>query len=190
MTAPPVSAEITESRVLPDSIPEYPRAVETSPVRHGAQLGVARILLSPAAEELCRASVGRQPLTRYPFADAPVASGTTPVIDDDGLLWWGGAWVAIPDAQIPLARRLVARFQACVPDADLASVYPSPPGSADVESGRRRAAPARVLDWPAAASRSGGFVAAATSSTGRPDPSDSRQNPSVSLSGFCPFSVS
>jgi len=131
MTASPVSAEITESRVLPDSIAEHPRAVEASPVRHGAQLGVARILLSPAAEELCRASVGRERLTRYPFADAPVASGTTPVIDDDGLLWWGGAWVAIPDAQVPLARRLVARFQACVLDEDLASVYPCPTGSVD-----------------------------------------------------------
>jgi hypothetical protein len=131
MTASPLSTEISEPRSVTGSGLEHRRpTAEAGPVRHGAQLGVARILLSPAAEELCRAFVGRERLTRYAFADASVASRATPVIDDDGLLWWGGSWVAIPDAQVPLARRLVADFQDCVLDEDIASVYPSPAGPA------------------------------------------------------------
>ncbi len=132
MTVSPVTTEFAQSRVLEHSLVEHPPSeVEPCPVRHGAQLGVARVLLSPAAEELCRASVDRQRFTRYSFAGASGVRQTRPVIDDDGLLWWGGEWVAIPDAQVPLARRLVARFQGCVPDADLASVYPSPAGSTE-----------------------------------------------------------
>ncbi len=131
MTASPNSTEIVESCAPAHVAPEHPQgAVEASPVRHGAQLGLARILLSPAAEELCRASVGTQPMTRCAVTEASVARQTTPVIDDDGLLWWCGSWVAIPDAQLPLARTLVAHFQRSVPDSTLASAYRSRTGSA------------------------------------------------------------
>jgi hypothetical protein len=130
MTASPLSAETVEPRAPLHPTPEHPQhAVEASPVRHGAQLGLARVLLSPAAEELCRTSVGTQQMTRCAVTEASVARQTTPVIDDDGLLWWCGAWVAIPDAQLPLARALVARFQRSVPDSTLASAYRSRTGS-------------------------------------------------------------
>jgi hypothetical protein len=40
--------------------------------------------------------------------------GRTVRIDDDGLLWVGSAWVALPDSQLPIARVLRANLERVV----------------------------------------------------------------------------
>jgi DNA-binding response OmpR family regulator len=54
-----------------------------------------------------------------------------PVLDDDGLLWWGDQWVAVPDAQIPVVRLLVARVRQLVRRDELLAAYAAEGGSAN-----------------------------------------------------------
>ncbi len=56
-------------------------------------------------------------------------AGHAPVIDSDGLLWWGDAWVAIPPAQLPTARLLVARVRELVQHDALLLAYERSGGS-------------------------------------------------------------
>jgi hypothetical protein len=52
-----------------------------------------------------------------------------PTLDDDGLLRYRGRWVAVPEAQLPLVRLLLDRFQTTVSDAELLEVFPAGPGA-------------------------------------------------------------
>lgn len=52
-----------------------------------------------------------------------------PVVDDDGLLWWGDRWVAVPDAQLPIVQLLVARVRQLVRKEDLLRTYEAHGGS-------------------------------------------------------------
>lgn len=54
-----------------------------------------------------------------------------PVLDDDGVLWWGDEWVAVPDAQIPVVRLLVARVRQLVRREQLLEAYEAEGGSAN-----------------------------------------------------------
>jgi hypothetical protein len=54
-----------------------------------------------------------------------------PVLDGDGLLWWGDQWVAVPDAQIPVVRLLVARVRQLVRREELLAAYEAEGGSAN-----------------------------------------------------------
>jgi hypothetical protein len=48
---------------------------------------------------------------------------TEPVLDDDGLLWFRGRWVAVPDAQIPVIGLLVEHYKRLVHNDDLSRAY-------------------------------------------------------------------
>ncbi len=54
---------------------------------------------------------------------AEIDADSRPTLDDDGLLRFRGRWVAVPDAQIPVVRLLVDRFQTTVSDDDLAVAF-------------------------------------------------------------------
>lgn len=59
-----------------------------------------------------------------------------PVVDDDGLLWFGGRWVVIPDTQLPVVSLLVRNVDRLVRNDDLRAAYRSAGGSATVSSFR------------------------------------------------------
>lgn len=52
-----------------------------------------------------------------------------PTLDEDGLLRYRGRWVAVPEAQLPLVRLLLDRFQTTVSDAELLETFGAGPGS-------------------------------------------------------------
>ena len=52
-----------------------------------------------------------------------------PVLDDDGLLWVGRAWVAVTPVQAPVLRLLVQHLDQVVPFEDLTEAYASAGGS-------------------------------------------------------------
>lgn len=52
-----------------------------------------------------------------------------PVLDEDGLLWWGERWVAIPPAQMPVVLLLVDRVRQLVRRAELLEAYAGAGGS-------------------------------------------------------------
>jgi hypothetical protein len=52
-----------------------------------------------------------------------------PTLDDDGLLRCRGRWVAVPEAQLPLIRLLLDRFQTTVSDSELLEVFGAGPAS-------------------------------------------------------------
>jgi hypothetical protein len=52
-----------------------------------------------------------------------------PVVDGDGLLWWGDRWVAIPAAQLPIVELLVSRVRDLVRRDELVSAYVATGGS-------------------------------------------------------------
>ena len=56
------------------------------------------------------------------------------VLDDDGLLRLGDRWVAIPDAQLPLVRLLLARFDTLVRTEELTEAYVATGGSGHASS--------------------------------------------------------
>jgi DNA-binding winged helix-turn-helix (wHTH) protein len=58
----------------------------------------------------------------------PTAS-QAPVVDDDGLLRFGGQWVAFTETQIPVVELLVARFGTLVRNEDLLAAYAAGGGS-------------------------------------------------------------
>jgi len=46
-----------------------------------------------------------------------------PVLDDDGLLWFRGRWVAVSDTQIPVVDLLVRNYQRLVHNDDIQAAY-------------------------------------------------------------------
>jgi two-component system, OmpR family, response regulator len=52
-----------------------------------------------------------------------------PQLDDDGLLWWGDQWVAIPEAQLPVVELLIARVRDLVRRDELIAAYEARGGS-------------------------------------------------------------
>jgi hypothetical protein len=54
---------------------------------------------------------------------------SAPVLDDDGLLWFQGRWVAIPDAQLPVVDLLVRNYKRLVHNDDLRHAYQRAGGS-------------------------------------------------------------
>jgi two-component system, OmpR family, response regulator len=56
------------------------------------------------------------------------------VLDSDGLLRLGDRWVAIPDAQLPLVRLLLARFDRLVRTEELTQAYVATGGSGHASS--------------------------------------------------------
>jgi hypothetical protein len=46
-----------------------------------------------------------------------------PVLDDDGLLWFGGQWVAVSDAQIPVVALILANRGRLTRTADILAAY-------------------------------------------------------------------
>jgi hypothetical protein len=52
-----------------------------------------------------------------------------PVLDDDGILRFGGSWVSVPDTQIPVVDLLVRNVDRLVPNDDLRTAYESAGGS-------------------------------------------------------------
>jgi hypothetical protein len=59
-----------------------------------------------------------------------------PIIDDDGLLWFEGRWVAIPDTQLPVVDLLVRNADRLVPNDDLRDAYRRAGGSTTASSFR------------------------------------------------------
>jgi hypothetical protein len=57
-----------------------------------------------------------------------------PVLDDDGLLWFQGRWVAVPDAQLPVVDLLVRNYKRLVHNDDLRDAYQSAGGSGTIAS--------------------------------------------------------
>lgn len=92
------------------------------PALRGGEWAGVHVLLSPAAARLDRVLLESPDLAVSPHRPRTTAPAA-PVIDDDGLLRYGDRWVAIPDAQLPLATLLVGRFQSTVSDAELAAAY-------------------------------------------------------------------
>lgn len=66
---------------------------------------------------------------RAALARRATCVGRGPVIDGEGLLWWGDAWVSIPSAQRPVARLLVARVRELVRHDTLLIAYEQSGGS-------------------------------------------------------------
>jgi hypothetical protein len=52
-----------------------------------------------------------------------------PVLDDDGLLWFDGLWVTVPDTQLPVVDLLVRNVNHLVRNDDLLAAYQSAGGS-------------------------------------------------------------
>ena len=60
----------------------------------------------------------------------------TPVLDDDGLLRFGGRWVAVPDSQLGVVAALVRRHGHLVRHEELRDAYCQAGGSGTRESMR------------------------------------------------------
>lgn len=54
---------------------------------------------------------------------------TAPTLDDDGLLWFRGRWVAVSDSQIAVVDLLVQNYQRLVRNEDLSRTYQDNGGS-------------------------------------------------------------
>jgi hypothetical protein len=52
-----------------------------------------------------------------------------PTLDDDGLLWFNGRWVSVPDTQLAVAKVLVHNVDRLVPTDDLRATYQAGGGS-------------------------------------------------------------
>lgn len=94
-------------------------ATDVRPHGDGSEWRVARVIALRSPDRV----VERVELPALSLLDA---SEPVPRVDEDGLLRFRGVWVAIPQAQLPLAHLLVLRFQAMVPDADLSAVFAHP----------------------------------------------------------------
>jgi hypothetical protein len=57
-----------------------------------------------------------------------------PVLDDDGLLWFRGNWVAVPDGQLPVIELLVRNYRRLVRNDDLLHAYQRAGGSGTTAS--------------------------------------------------------
>lgn len=58
-----------------------------------------------------------------------VDDDTEPVLDDDGLVWFRGRWVAVSDSQIPVVDLLVHNYKRLVHNDDLSRTYQRGGGS-------------------------------------------------------------
>lgn len=54
---------------------------------------------------------------------------TPPALDDDGLLWFRGRWIAVPDGQLPVVDLLIQNYQRLVRNDDLSRTYHDNGGS-------------------------------------------------------------
>jgi hypothetical protein len=84
-------------------------------------------------EDWVRAPIDRDELLarRAELARRATCADHRPVLDDDGLLWWHDRWVAVPAAQVPVARVLVERAGELVRLDELADAYTASGGSPD-----------------------------------------------------------
>ncbi len=84
-------------------------------------------------EDWVRAPIDRDELLarRAELARRATCADHRPVLDDDGLLWWDDQWVAIPAAQVPVARVLVERTGELVRLEELGEAYTASGGSPD-----------------------------------------------------------
>ena len=57
------------------------------------------------------------------------ARARTPMLDEDGLLHFGGRWVVIPDAQLPIIELLLERFGLLVRTEELTEAYTAAGGA-------------------------------------------------------------
>jgi DNA-binding response OmpR family regulator len=81
--------------------------------------------------------VRRRALARRGSVRAP-----GPVLDHDGVVWFGGSWTTLPRGQVALARALVDRFGRTVSDGEVAALRAWE--GASVEPEALRAAVARL----------------------------------------------
>ena len=63
-----------------------------------------------------------------------LTAGGVPVLDDDGLLWFQGRWIAIPETQLPVVDLLVDNYRRLVRNDDLQRAYQRGGGSGTIAS--------------------------------------------------------
>lgn len=101
---------------------------------HLAERGVPRLLLLGEDEAPPSVLDDLEDWVRAPLSAADLAVraeplrrraalGGAPVLDDDGLLRFRGAWVTISDAQLPVVDLLVARFGSLVRTEEILVAY-------------------------------------------------------------------
>jgi two-component system OmpR family response regulator len=122
-----------------DHDPELARRVELvtlTDTEHRARLAAAgrpRIVVVPAddpapfvvdeLEDWIREPVDdRELAVRVAILEARAVAcrREVPVVDAEGLVWFGNAWISLPHSQRGIARRLVESYGAIVPLADIA----------------------------------------------------------------------
>ena len=54
---------------------------------------------------------------------------TPPALDDDGLLWFRGRWIDVPDGQLPVVDLLIQNYQRLVRHEDLTRIHQDNGGS-------------------------------------------------------------
>jgi hypothetical protein len=136
---------ITHHRPLPSEMPDVAIVdwpMEDERRRQLAVLGQPRLLLVPSGVEPPELLDDLEDWIRSP-ADpidlmarskhlrirASQLEAPAPVLDDDGLLWVGDAWVAITDAQLPVVRLLLEHADRVVRLDALVAAYVSGGGS-------------------------------------------------------------
>ena len=143
--AAPAAPTVAADRLTPTGIPgvavvEWP--AEDLRRRHLARVGRPRLLLVPVGvhppspldelEDWIRSPADPIDLmarSQHLWDRAATLDVPEPMLDDDGLLWVGEAWVAITDAQLPVVRLLVDNRDRVVRLETLVAAYVEAGGS-------------------------------------------------------------
>jgi hypothetical protein len=111
-----------------------------------ASAGAPRLLVIPTdcpvppvhdtLEDWIREPVGHAELsTRCATLERRFARGAQrPLVDRDGLVWFGDRWIALPESQVPIIGLLVRRFGEVVADDEIAATHVQGGSSAHPEA--------------------------------------------------------